>query len=137
MKSACNEVFSLFTFRASYSYISYSTTEFPQHNEAEHKSALTLSFQLEMCPQHGFCTKSHDSDAQSYYLSGSLSNVRLENHSRLEFRRCSLKPLGDLFQFYPLKLGDYGCSLFTLLCMNSFQHFATSYISDLGTTEKM
>ena len=81
---------------ASYSYISYFPTGFPQHNEAEHKSALTLSFHPEMCPQHEFCAESHDSDAQSYYLSESSSNVHLENRNRSESRQCSLRPSWQL-----------------------------------------
>jgi len=113
---------------ATYSYISYSPTVFPQHNEAEHKPALTSSFHPEMC-----------------HSTGSAPNLTIQKFNRII--RPNLHPmfvwkiivgqsfvdalrdlLCDLFQFHPLNLGDYSRSffsrsLFTLLCMNCFQYF--------------
>ena len=112
---------------ASYSYDSYSLTGFPQHNEAGHKPALTLSFHPEMCLQHGFCAESRDSDAQSYYLCESSSNAHWENRSRSKSRQCSLRSSWRFLSVSSpgvrrLWLWPFLEQLFTLLCMNCFQH---------------
>ena len=109
---------------------------FPQHNEAGHKPALMLSFHPEMCLRNGFCTESHDSDAQSYYLYESWSDIRWENRSGSASHQCAQDLLGWFLLIF-WSSNNYGCSPFScsllLLCAwIASSIFVTSFTLDPG-----